>query len=157
MQENSYAPIDFYLELVNNMPHSVVVTDRDRKIIFCNKVLEPTFGEKVQSILRDTWQDSFDIFTVDRVKKYNTETLPIARAIRGETLVGEKMYITGKQCSGIYIKMCSYPIVHKGDQITVIIFENITEEQKIFDAAIDKLLELERYLKQHSIIKKQTT
>lgn len=149
MQENnSIIPIDFYLELINNMPHSVLVTNRNRKLIFYNKILKPTFGESIENLLGDTWVDYFEVYTVDRKHKFTIEDLPIARAIKGEMLIGCKMFIKGDTCkNGMYIKMCAYPILHNGEDITVIIFEDITDEQQTFDRVMDRLVELEGYLK----------
>lgn len=146
MQENNQ-PTDFYLELVNNMPHSVLVTNKDRQIIFCNKVLQPTFGNNVEYMLKDTWIEKFDVYTVDKKHKFNIDDLPITRAIKGELLIAEKMFIIGNNCDGIFIKMCAYPIIHKKEEITVIIFEDITLEQQVFEDALIKLEAIEDYLK----------
>jgi len=110
MQESNNQT-SLFTELVNNMPHSLLVANRDGQLTFCNKIIEPTFGGSIQKVLNKSWIDKFEIYKVDKSYQYTIEDMPIARAIRGEMLVGEKMRIKSLVNNDeVYTRMCAYPI-----------------------------------------------
>lgn len=147
MQESNITT-NLFTELVNHMPHSVLIANRDGELTFCNKVIEPTFGENIISVLKNSWADKFDVYTVDRTYKYTIDDLPITKAIRGELLVGEKMRIKAiGYPNEVYIRMCAYPIEVKQELLTVIIFEDITKEQLVYEDVLKRLVDVELYVK----------
>jgi signal transduction histidine kinase len=149
MSSENNLPIELYHSVLNEMPYGIIVADITGKFILWNDNARPIVNDELAKSLQQNWVDDFGVFNIDKTTKYRTEDLPMSKALRGESSPGEKMYIKHAGLEeGVYLKVSSYPI-KKEDQIIagVIIMEDITQEQILYDNIISKINELETYLK----------
>ncbi len=142
--------LQIYKKVIETMPYGIVVSNIDGKFIFYNNRASIVFNENLQKSLQENWVEDFGVFTVDRKEKYKTENLPMSKALKGQTVVGEKMYIKHIGIpNGVYLKVSAFPIITENTiEAAVIIFDDITEEQIMYDSIISKINDLENYLRE---------
>ena len=71
----------------------VVVADTDGRFIFYNPMAEQITGIARNEKSPDQWQGTFGLFHEDEITPFETEDLPLVRAIRGEEVYGVSMFI----------------------------------------------------------------
>lgn len=142
--------IELSYKLVNIIPYGVIIANKDGKFIFWNKNSQPVFTERLRESVKENWTEEFGVYSVDKTTKYETEDLPMCKALKGETVVGEKMFVIHEDCpDGVYLKVSAYPILDGNNTIEAgaIIFEDITQEQLAFEEIVRGLNDLEVYLR----------
>ena len=142
---------ELYYKILNGMPHGVVVADKHGKFILWNKSADPVFNSKTVESSKSNWIKDFGIYKVDKKELFKDEDIPMNRALRGESVNGEKMFVKNTNVpNGIFLKISSYPIYEDNGvdiKAAVIIFDDITKEQILYEIVIKKINELENYLK----------
>lgn len=153
MKSESEISKDLYERIIDVMPYGVMVANPQGEFILWNKRARLVFPPILRTSKQEDWVDDFGVFSIDKKDKYNTEDLQMSRAMKGEVVIGEKIFVRSKGYpSGIYLKVSSYPVLSedkKSIEAAIIVFEDITKEQKIWDNIIDKISELESELKKN--------
>lgn len=138
--------LETYKEIIEKIPYGIIITNNKGEVIFCNSVTEKILSK---NIFKKDWLKNMEIFTTNKDSKFSTEENPLVRALNGEIISGERLYIK-KEEEEIYIKISAYPIYEKDNKtisLVIIIFEDVTKEQILYDSVINKINELELYLK----------
>lgn len=138
-----------YEILVNTMPHGIAITDTKGRFILWNKTAEEMFPISMfLTPTRSAWASVFGAYTVDRKQEYKFEDLPLSKSLRGQWVKCEKVYIKNdKYPAGLYLRISSYPLIEDNElKAAAVVFEDITEEQLIFDEVINKFEEIKLYL-----------
>ena len=148
-------PIGLHKAILNSIPYGILVANKDGKFIFWNEVTYKTFKKELINSEQQNWVDDWGVFSVDKKTKYQTEEVPLSRALRGEIVTGEKLCISteGRPC--VFIKVSAFPIWTKEGEIEagIVVFDDITKEQTMYDNILQKIGELENYLKNHLMTK----
>lgn len=142
--------IETYRRVVDNLPHGIIVSDAEGKFIIWNEKALPMFPDGLFQSKQENWVEDFGVYQIDKITKYKTEELPMSKALKGVTTANEKMYIQHGEKEGIFLKVSSYPIYnceHDELEAGVVLIEDITQEQILYDNIINKINELENYLK----------
>lgn len=155
MSSENKTSINLYIKIIDIMPYGMIVADKNGKFILWNEKADPIFTNKSVSCTKEEWVEKFGVYHTDKVTKFKTEDLPMVRALRGETVKGERMYLTNtSNPEGMFLKVSSFPIYSDNSneiEAAVIVIDDITQEQLLYDSVIAKIAELESYLKKHNL------
>lgn len=140
---------EFLTDAFHALSHGVIISDAQGQFVFVNKQAVSLFGSELERKLDDRWKEGSGLFEIDNKTPYDINKTPMARALKGEVVISEKIFVkTQNNPEGFYIKVCAYPIYNNSTLIAAIVtFEDITHEQKLYDNIINKISELENYLK----------
>jgi PAS domain-containing protein len=142
--------MELYQSLIADMPLGVMVANTAGEFILWNDQAAKLFKEELKITNQNEWAEQFGVFRLDKETRYKTEEIPMSRALNGEYVENEKLFIRNNGTpEGIYIKITAYPLMDQTAQVIagVVIFEDITKEQQMYDSVIGKINELEDYLR----------
>ncbi len=112
-----------------SLSEGVIVADRQGKFLFFNPVAERILGVGFRDVTPDKWTEVYGCFLPDRVTPYPANQLPLARAIRGEEVIDEVIFIRNPEVpTGVWILASAKPVrnaqgIAEGG---VIVFRDIT-------------------------------
>jgi len=121
--------------ILNNAPEAIVITDRDARIIFANKVAENLYNRPIPIGKEYQSHSSFRIRSTDG-SKIKPEDLPLTRsALYGDVFKGEELSIQWPDGQNRHIIFNTAPIKNKDDEIigAVGLFQDITDRKEIED------------------------
>jgi PAS domain S-box-containing protein len=116
--------------ILNSLAEGVVVTDKDGKFLFINPVAEKIVGLSSENVKPEQWASAYGAYHLDKVSLYSPDKLPLARAIKGEEIKHEVIFIkNAERPSGVYIDVSASPLKNKKGEIEggTIIIRDITE------------------------------
>lgn len=146
---NSMTP-ELYATVMADIPYTMIIANLEGKFIFWNKSAYKLFKKELKESEQDDWVDDWGVYNLDKTTKYATEDIPLSRALRGETVTAEKLYLHTAGRDGLYIKVSAFPIFDEENKIKagVVVCEDITTEQQLYESIIHKINDLESYLKE---------
>jgi PAS domain S-box-containing protein len=131
----------------------VVVADREGRFVVFNPAAEKLVGTSPAELTPEGWSDHFRLFMPDKTTIYPSDRLPLRRAMGGETLYDEEMFVrTDDTPEGHYISVTAAPVVDGSNEPCggVVVFRDITK-QKNSEQEIRRLnAELERRVDQRT-------
>jgi PAS domain S-box-containing protein len=110
----------------------VAVCNAEGALTYFNPEAERILGLGVTEAATGEWASAYGCFLPDRVTPYPSDTLPLARAARGEEVRHELIFIRNpKQPEGVWIEVSGRPLMdgggaHRGG---VAVFTDVTEPQ----------------------------
>ncbi len=116
--------------ILNSLAEGVVVTDKNGKFLFVNPAAEKIVGMGAKHIKPEEWASAYGTYHLDKVTPYSLDELPLARAIKGEEVKHEVMFIRNRERpEGIYIDVSASPLKNKRGAVTggTIILRDITK------------------------------
>jgi len=128
----------------------VVVADREGEFVVFNPAAEKLVGAKPAELTPDQWSRQFHLFKPDKTTLYPSDQLPLRRAMRGETVYDEEMFVrTEHSPEGRYISVTAAPLVDGNNTPSggVVVFRDISKykknEQEIrqFNAELEERVE----------------
>lgn len=110
----------------------VAVCNTDGVLTYFSPEAERILGHGVSDAATGDWASVYGCFLPDKVTPYPSETLPLARAARGEEVRHELVFIRNpKQPEGVWIEVSGRPLID-GDGAPrggVVVFADVTECQ----------------------------
>jgi sigma-B regulation protein RsbU (phosphoserine phosphatase) len=119
--------------ILNSLTDGVIVADQDGKFLFFNQAAERILGIGYRDITPAKWTSVYGCYRTDKVTPYPPEQLPLARAIRGEEVTDEPIYIKNPdQHEGVWISISASPLRSSEGLIDggIVVFRDITESRK---------------------------
>jgi len=119
--------------ILNSLAEGVVVADKDGKFLFINPIAEKIVGVSSKNVKPDEWASAYGAYHLDKVTLYSPDKLPLARAIKGEEVIHEVIFIkNAERPKGVYIDVSASPLKDKKGAIEggTIIFRDITERMQ---------------------------
>ena len=118
--------------VLESMGEGLVVADADGRFRVFNPMAQQLLGLGSSDIPREEWSNYFSIFRPDMVTPFPAEELPLARALKGESVDFVEMYIRRPGGSGTFINVTGRPIRAADGQIYggVVVFHDITERKR---------------------------
>lgn len=130
--------IELYGKILNILDYGVIVANSDGEFIFSNNFAKTLFKERIEASMEVRKATDYEVYRIDRKTKIGADGYAITRALKGISVNKDKMFVKNDkyEYGGLYIKISSFPLCDNSDNIegAVIIFEDITREQILYDA-----------------------
>ncbi|MBP6182012.1 PAS domain S-box protein [Flavobacterium sp.] len=133
--------------VIQNMGDGLIVADENRKFILWNAASEKIIGIGPMDIPIERWAQTYGFFLHDTKTIFNTDELPLVKALNGEEVDNMEIFIQNyKKPEGLSVVVTARPLKNPAGVITggVLVIHDITE-RKNSENEIKKLNEeLER-------------
>ena len=119
--------------VLNSLTDGVVVANVNGDFLFFNPAAEEILGIGSREVAQGDWTAVYGCYKTDRVTPYPSDELPLARAIKGEEVLDEHIFIRNpKRTEGIWISISASPLKDEDGSIKygIIIFRDITKIRK---------------------------
>ncbi len=119
--------------ILNSLAEGVVVTDKDGKFLFTNPVAKNIVGVELKDVNPTEWASAYGTYYPDRITPYLSQQLPLARAMKGEEVTDEIIFVKNpEKPEGLYINVSARPLKDSEDSVKggTIIIRDITESKQ---------------------------
>ncbi|WP_233583295.1 PAS domain S-box protein, partial [Corallococcus sp. CA053C] len=116
------------------MGEGVLVADEHRRLVLMNPMAEHLMGIKATGVPVEQWPVHFGLYLPDQVTLHPPDSLPMARALRGEFVVRAELFLrNAERPAGAWLLVNSSPIRDEAGRSCggVSIFTNVTEHKRI--------------------------
>ncbi len=118
---------------LNNLSEGIIISNSDGEILFLNSEAKKILGLGSKNIAFEQWVSEGGFFYPDRLTPYQAQDFPLVRAINGERIHDERIFIRNSENpDGFYISVDANPVRHaEGSFIGAsFIFRDISETIK---------------------------
>ncbi|MCJ7553802.1 MAG: PAS domain S-box protein, partial [Ignavibacteriaceae bacterium] len=118
--------------ILDSLAEGVVVADKDGKFLFTNPVAKKLVGVGQKDVNPTEWASAYGTYYSDGITPYPSQHLPLARAIKGEEVANEIIFIKNpEQPDGLYINVSASPLKDAEDSVKggTIIIRDITDSK----------------------------
>lgn len=119
--------------ILASLAEGVIVANNQGKFLFFNPVAKKILGIGLKDVTADQWTSVYGCYYPDTVTDFPADKLPLARAIKGEKVFDELIFIKNpEKPNGVYISVSAMPINQKNGSIVggSVIFRDVTEDIK---------------------------
>lgn len=136
LEETLQGQQEFARTLLEHLSAGVVACDADGKLTLFNRAARDWHGSDAMEAPPEEWARYYDLFLEDGVTPMTMETIPLARAFRGETVRDAGMVICAKGQHPRQIIAHAAPLHEIGGQPlgAVAVMHDITEQRRAEDA-----------------------
>ena len=130
----------FLQSVLNGMADGVVMADETGTFRVWNPAAEHILGSGQAHKTVGRWSDDFSMFLPDRMTPYPPEDIPLARAIRGESVTGATIFLKrGSQPDALWLDVSARPLRDEMGLIKggVMVFRDISETTRTDEALRD--------------------
>ncbi|MBX3122004.1 MAG: PAS domain S-box protein [Nitrospira sp.] len=130
----------FLQSVLNSMADGVVMADETGTFRVWNPAAEQILGSGPAKRTVGHWSDDFTIFRPDRITPYQIQDIPLARAIRGESVTGATLFIKRRSPgNNLWLDVSARPLRDEMGLIKggVVVFRDITEARRTDEALRD--------------------
>lgn len=97
--------------ILSSLGEGVIVADQNGKFLYFNPTAEKILGIGLVEALAVEWSAIYGTYYADKITPYPSEQLPLARAIRGETVLNDLIFIRNRRRpEGIFIEVSASPM-----------------------------------------------
>jgi sigma-B regulation protein RsbU (phosphoserine phosphatase) len=121
---------------IHQVAEGVVIVDRNGRFLLSNRAAQNIVGMGPVESSPSDWSSLYGCFRADKVTPYPSEALPLARAMRGEHVTEEEIFIRNPSLpKGAWISVNSSPLLGEGQDGggAVIVFRNVTADRESHD------------------------
>ena len=115
--------------ILNCLGEGVIVADKDGNFLYFNPVAENILGIGKKDVAQAEWASVYGTFYPDKVTPFPSERLPLARAIKGEEVSNELIFIRNpERQDGIFIEVSAFPLRDTSDALSggAVILRDVT-------------------------------
>src|SRR5437773_2801129 len=119
--------------VLTNIGEGIVVADMEGKFLIWNPAAEHLVGQGPTTEPMKKWSDHYGVFLPDQVTPYPADQLPLARAIRGESVTGDEQFLRRPDIpNGIWLSVSGRPLVDESgvQRGGVVAFSDITTRKR---------------------------
>lgn len=130
----------FLQSVLNSMADGVVMADETGTFRVWNPAAEHILGSGPAKKTAGQWSDEYTIFLPDKVTPCPAQDIPLARAIRGESVTGATLFLKRRsQRDDLWLDVSARPLRDEMGLIKggVVVFRDISETRRIDDALRD--------------------
>jgi PAS domain S-box-containing protein len=123
--------------ILDSMSDAVAVADRSGKFLVFNPAAEKILGRGAFEGGPRNWSQFYGVFQRDTVTPYPSEDLPLARAIRGESVEEEELFLRPPDHpDGIWISISGRPLRDEDGDLHggVVVFRDISASRRAEDS-----------------------
>lgn len=116
--------------VLNSLSDGVIIANMKGEFLFFNPAAAKILGMGSRDITQSNWSSIYGCYKVDRVTPYPSKQLPLARAMRGEEVIDEHLFIKNpKLTEGVWISISASPVRDEKGIVYcgIVIFRDITE------------------------------
>jgi PAS domain S-box-containing protein len=120
--------------VLNSINDGVVVADELGRFLIWNPAAEQIIGLGAVEQPAEAWSEVYGLFQLDRVTPFPPEQLPLARAIRGESVTDVEMFIRNdRRPQGVMINVSGAPLREATGEIRggVVVVRDVTRERSV--------------------------
>src|SRR5882672_3697976 len=136
-EEELYKQTGILKSVLTNIGEGVVVADMEGKFLIWNPAAERLVGQGPTTEPMKKWSDHYRVFLPDQVTPYPADQLPLARAIRGESITGDEQFLRRPDIpNGIWLSVSGRPLVDESGMQRggVVAFSDITTRKRAEEA-----------------------
>jgi sigma-B regulation protein RsbU (phosphoserine phosphatase) len=133
--------------IVEDLPVGVAIVNAQGTFTVFNREAKRILGMGPEQVGSAAWPEVYGCYLPDRVTLFPPERLPLARAIRGEEVTNELIFIRNAcHARGVWIRVNSRPLPNVGGEQgwAVAVFTDVTEQRK----AVEDIVLLSRAVEQ---------
>lgn len=115
--------------ILDSLAEGVIVADQNGKFVYFNPTAEHILGIGPVNASIVEWSSIYGTYYPDKLTFYPSEQLPLARALRGETIIDELMFIQNlHRPEGIFIEVSASPMRDSDGSIVggIVILRDVT-------------------------------
>ncbi len=119
--------------VLDSMGDGVVVADTLGNFLLCNPAAEQITGSSPYGLTPEQWAEQYAAYRPDMVTPYPIHQRPLVRAMHGEPINGEEVFIrTPTHPGGIWLSVTGRPLKGADDKVRggVAVFRDITETKR---------------------------
>ena len=135
--------------ILEGMGDGVIVADENENILFSNSAVEHIFGIRPTSSAVDVYSEQYStsFYLPDTVTPYPPNDLPMVRAIRGEEVYAEEVYVRRQQLPhSMWIVVTAKPLKDANGVLrgAIAVFSDISDRKRAEEALARQAQELAR-------------
>lgn len=97
--------------ILDSLSEGVIVADKDGSFVYFNPVAENILGIGKKNVSQEEWASVYGTYYPDKVTPFPSEKLPLARAINGEEVANELIFIKNpERPGGVFIEVSASPL-----------------------------------------------
>jgi len=126
----------FPADLLECVAEGVVAADLEGRFVLFNSSAQRMLGLGPHDVPSDQWTETYGIFLEDAVTPFPPDQVPLARAIRGETVKDCLVHIRNpKVPDGLWINVSGTPLRDKAGVLYggVAVFREVTDERRALE------------------------
>jgi PAS domain S-box-containing protein len=126
-------PSDTLQAIFESLPWGIIVADQEGRLLFSNPAAEKILGIGLVEALPDTSASLAGWYLPDQVSVVPPDQLPLVRAIRGEKIVDELLFVRNSQRRpGVWIRVDGGPLKDSSGMISggVVMFHDFTQRRE---------------------------
>ena len=127
---------------------ALMIVDRSGGILFVTPEAEKLIGAVPGETAPDGWPQSgwpsaSECYLPDTTTPFPAESLPMARALRGETVTGEVLFLRNGHPGGRWIGVTAHPVQGAGEEILggVLLLQDCSDRHRVVEAVAAALAE----------------
>ena len=136
-EQNLQRQTNILMSVLNSIAEGVVVADEHGRFVVWNPAADRIIGLGPMDKPTATWPQVYGLFQTDRVTPLAADQVPLARAIRGETVTDIEVYVRNRSRSdGVLLRASGAPLVDPDGQIKggVVVFRDVTRQKAAEEA-----------------------
>jgi len=129
------ALLDWVFESIED---GVVVVDQTGRILLLNRMAERLIGAARGGLQHQEWLQECGVFLADTKTAFEANDLPLSRAMRGETVDGEMLFVrNATHPQGVWLSVVAHPLHdhHSMGRGAVMVFHDASEAKRAAEAA----------------------
>ena len=119
--------------ILDSLSEGVIVADNSGRFLYFNRPAQKILGIGSRDVKMAQWSSLYGCYFPDTISLYPSDELPLAKAIRGEEVMDEIMFIRNdKRPGGTYINISASPLKSASGQIRggTVIFRDVTTRER---------------------------
>lgn len=118
--------------VLSNLADGIIVADHEGRFVFFNPAAEQTLGIGIRDIEPNEWTETYGCYYPDKVTPFPADHLPLARALHGQEISEEIIFIKNSQKPlGVWISVSGKPLFDESGNVlgALVIFRDITKSK----------------------------
>ncbi len=131
-ERNLQRQTDILMSVLNSIADGVVVADDHGRFVIWNPAADRIVGLGPMDKPTAAWPQVYGLYCVDRVTPFPADQVPLARAIRGETVTDVELFVRNRsRGDGLLISATATPLTDPNGVIKggVVVFRDVTRHK----------------------------
>ncbi len=122
-----------FKSIVDNLDEGVIVADREGKFLFFNPLAQSILGIVEMDAASAGWSEAYACYQPDKVTPYPAQELPLARALRGDTVDETEIFLRKANLpAGVWLIARANPLWDNAGKLcgAVMVFRDVTQNKE---------------------------